>query len=236
VRATAFTVALAVAALASARALAGPPYVTDDPEPTDTGHWENYHFVMGAGREYESGLDLNYGGAKDLQLTAVIPIKTEDDWRSVGLGEIELAAKYRFLHQDEKGWMPDVAVFPNITLPTGPHATGHATFFLPVWAQKDLDKWSVFGGGGYTINPGAGQKNYWLGGLAVTRQITDAITIGPEVYVQTASETRAQSLTGVNLGVAYKLTKHWSLLAAGGPQFEGHDRRAMGYVALKLDY
>jgi hypothetical protein len=130
VRATAFTVALAVAALASARALAGPPYVTDDPEPTDTGHWENYHFVMGAGREYESGLDLNYGGAKDLQLTAVIPIKTEDDWRSVGLGEIELAAKYRFLHQDEKGWMPDVAVFPNITLPTGPHATGHATFFF----------------------------------------------------------------------------------------------------------
>ena len=28
----------------------GPPYVTDDPEPTDTGHWEIYNFVMASAR------------------------------------------------------------------------------------------------------------------------------------------------------------------------------------------
>jgi hypothetical protein len=236
VRAAAFTAAFAVAASVGAQAVAGPPYVTDDPEPTETGHWENYHFVMGAGHEEEAGLDLNDGGAKDLQLTAIVPIETEDDWRHSGLGEIELAAKYRFLHQDKDGWTPDVAIFPNVTLPTGPYATGHATVFLPVWAQKDFDKWSVFGGGGYVINPGAGQKNYWLSGLAVTHEISDTLTIGPEVYVRTANEDGARILTGVNLGVVYKVSKHWSLLAAGGPQFEGHERLGMGYISLKLDY
>jgi hypothetical protein len=32
------------AALLSLPALAGPPYITDDPEPTDTGHYEIYFF------------------------------------------------------------------------------------------------------------------------------------------------------------------------------------------------
>jgi hypothetical protein len=37
---------LALAALAAtvSRAWAGPPYVTDDPEPTRTGGWENHLF------------------------------------------------------------------------------------------------------------------------------------------------------------------------------------------------
>jgi len=39
--------------------------------------------------------------------------------------------------------------------------------FLPVWMQKDVGDWTVYGGGGYWINPGAGQKNWWFTGLAV---------------------------------------------------------------------
>ena len=29
-------------------ALAGPPFITDDPEPVDPGHWEVYAFSAGA--------------------------------------------------------------------------------------------------------------------------------------------------------------------------------------------
>src|SRR5579871_1129684 len=54
---------------------AGPPYVSDDPEPTDHGHYEIYFFAQGsgaqAGREGETGIDFNYGGGDNLQLTAV---------------------------------------------------------------------------------------------------------------------------------------------------------------------
>ena len=58
-------------------AWAGPPYVTDDPQPTDVGHWEIYAFATGAEASGdlagEAGLDINYGAANDLQVTSVIP-------------------------------------------------------------------------------------------------------------------------------------------------------------------
>ena len=64
--------------LAPAVAIAGPPYLTDDPQPTDPGHWEIYNFVqstVGYGALLgETGLELNYWGAKGLQLTAVLPV------------------------------------------------------------------------------------------------------------------------------------------------------------------
>src|SRR5437879_4764814 len=59
-------------------ALAGPPFVLDDPEPTNNGHWEIYAFGNGTitdeGSGGEAGLDFNYGGGEDLQLTAVLPV------------------------------------------------------------------------------------------------------------------------------------------------------------------
>jgi hypothetical protein len=217
-------------------ALAGPPYVTDDPEPTETGHWENYHFLMAEGAEGQAGVDLNYGAFKDLQLTAIIPLDSKQGGRSLGIGDVELAAKYRVAHQDKDGWRPDVALYPQVTAPVGPFSTGHPTFSLPLWVQKDLGKWSVFGGGGYTVNPGAAERNYWLSGLAVTREITDGLKIGPEIYYRGADQAQASALIGLNFGLVFKLTGPWSLTAAGGPQFEGSRTRTSGYLGLKLDY
>ena len=62
---------------------AGPPYLSDDPEPTDPGHWEIYNFVTGlnngAGLSGAAGVDLNYGEAKNFQLTAVLPLGFSND-------------------------------------------------------------------------------------------------------------------------------------------------------------
>ena len=72
---------------------------------------------------------------------------------SVGLSNVELAAKYRFLHQDLFGL--DVSVFPRIFLPSGSNSIGdnHASLLLPVWVQKDWSGgWSAFGGGGCTVS------------------------------------------------------------------------------------
>ena len=64
--------------LAATPALAGPPYDTDDPEPTDLRHWEVYAFTAGSRAQGSvdgaAGLDLNYGGFKEVQLTATLPI------------------------------------------------------------------------------------------------------------------------------------------------------------------
>ncbi|MBV8536774.1 MAG: hypothetical protein JO128_14335, partial [Alphaproteobacteria bacterium] len=136
-------------------ALAGPPYVSDDPEPTDYKHFEIYTFTAGTatrdGTDGEAGIDLNYGAAPDLQLTVTAPVgyNTSNGGRTnIGPSNVELAAKYRFLHQDDLGL--DVSVFPRVFLPSGSHTVGdnHTSFLLPLWAEKDWKSgWTTFGGG-----------------------------------------------------------------------------------------
>jgi len=89
-------------ALLAEPAIAGPPYISDDPEPTDYQHFEIYTYNLGTaarnGSNGQSGIDFNYGAAADLQLTATLP---EGFDRSVGGGtdvgwsNVQFAAKYR---------------------------------------------------------------------------------------------------------------------------------------------
>jgi hypothetical protein len=48
-----------------------------------------------------------------------------------------------------------------------------AQYFLPVWLQKDFGKWTTYGGGGYWINPGAGNKNWWFSGILLQYSFTE---------------------------------------------------------------
>ena len=230
-------------------ASAGPPYLSDDPEPTDPGHWEIYNFVTGlnngAGLSGSAGLDLNYGGAKDLQLTAVLPLGFSNDRGALldglrgGPGDVELAVKYRPLHQSEGTLTPDVAVFPRLFVPTGGtrFGSGHAQLLLPVWAQKDFGSWSVFGGGGYQINPGAGQRNYWQGGVAVTRDLSKRINLGVEGFSQGDDTATGGGYETANFALIYKLVAHGSLLVSGGPTWDhGGSHGQVFYFALKADY
>jgi len=241
--------AAAMVAGAAGQATAGPPYLSDDPEPTDVGHWEIYNFAIGAGGTGgvggEAGFDINYGAAKDLQLTAVLPLAFGNangfslDGLRAGPGDVELAVKYRFLHQAEGSWTPDVAVFPRLFVPTADRqfGTGHAGLLLPVWAQKDFGPWSVFGGGGYQLNPGAGQRNFWQGGGAVSRNVTDRLSLGAEVYLQGDDASDGGAYETVNFAATCKLVEHWSLLASVGPTWSpGSADGYVFYLALKADY
>jgi len=235
--------ALAISLGAAAPALAGPPYVTDDPEPTDPGRWEIYNFVDGdhtpGVTSGEAGFDINYGAAKDVQLTLVLPAAYVDAGAfDVGGGQIEAAAKFKLLHQD--GFGLDLAVFPRAFIPTsgGQFGPDHVNLLLPVWAGKDFGQWQVFGGGGYQINPGPGQRSFWTGGLAATRDISKQLNLGAEVYARTADALDGRSFIGANFGAAWRLTRRWSLMAAGGPGI-GNARtegRYDFYIALKADY
>jgi len=229
--------------LSASVVLAGPPYVTDDPEPTDTGHWEVYDFATGVrvprDTTGQAGIDANYGGAEDLQLTAVIPANFQSQGQ-IGAGDLQLAAKYRFLHQAEGSSAPDVSFFPRLFIPTAGHQFGPERFsyFLPFWAQEDWGNWSLFGGGGYDINQGPGDRNFWLTGMTLARTISDDLSLGAEIYRQTAALRGERTFTGLNLGVTWRLTEHWSLLASGGPgvQHERQEGEYDFYAALKADY
>jgi hypothetical protein len=236
------------AALMVGPAIAGPPYLTDDPQPTDDGHWEIYNFADGSrdrsGLAGEAGLDLNYGGAKDLQLTAVLPLAYADEngfsakGLRAGTGVIELAVKYKVVHADDQGWVPDVSIFPRLFVPTDYRfGTGHVGLLLPVWAEKDFGPWQVFGGGGYQINPGADQRNFWQGGIAVNRIVSKRLQLGLEVFGQTRDAVDGPGFTAVNFAATVKLMEHWSLLASAGPTLgQGGMIGQVFYLSLKADY
>jgi hypothetical protein len=202
-------------------ALAGPPFISDDPEPTDYKHFEIYAFNKSTttrdGTNGAAGIDFNYGAAPNLQLTAVVPAgfdRPSGSGTSVGLSNIEIAAKYRFLRQDSFGL--DVSVFPRVFLPSGSNAVGdsHASLLLPVWLQKDWGNgWSAFGGGGCQFNSGGWSQDFCLVGWALTRQVLPKLQLGAELYHQTAVSNGATATTSLGIGARYDLNENYHLLA-----------------------
>jgi hypothetical protein len=201
-------------------ALAGPPYVSDDPEPTDHKHFEIYTFSNGTairgGRSGEMGLDFNYGAAPNLQLTATLPGGFEASAASgtrVGASNVELAAKYRFLRQDTFGW--DVAIFPRVFLPSPSASIGDAnpSLLLPIWVQKDWGgDWSMFGGGGCTFNTDS-FKNSCLAGWVITRKVLPHLQLGLELFHQTADASSTPASSSLGIGATYDVNDTYHLLA-----------------------
>jgi hypothetical protein len=214
---------IVAAILFATPALAGPPYVTDDPEPTDTGHFENYLFVEGtrAGHEFGGppvGIEINYGGFADTQLTLSVPLNPDPGPGGMGIVWAPLGGgvKYRFIEEDEDGWRPQVAFFPQISIPVGSAAhNSPTTELLPIWLQKSFGPdWVVFGGGGYTNNPGTDNRNFVNYGLAVQHQFTPTLALGCEVFGQGRDSVEDRPSTAVGLAAQYDLSDEWHLIGS----------------------
>lgn len=233
------------ALLFASPAVAGPPFDTDDPEPTETGQWEIYAPATDIEGKRDifagsTGLELNYGAAHNLQLTLSLSAAYLHDasgWQW-GAGDIAVSAKYRFYHNDQAGIQ--IAAFPGITLPTatGGHGARRVTALLPIWIQKDKGAWSLFGGGGYAINPGPDNRNYWTGGIALTRKFSNRLLVGIEADRRGADMDGGRAVTSLGLGTIYRLNRRLRLLAQAGPNFEdsGSGAGYHGYLALGIDY
>ena len=256
-RVTPLGAAFCAVALLAAPAFAGPPFRTDDPEPVDYQHWEINLFSQGTYASEGStsvlpGFEVNYGALPNLQLHAIVPLSYENlsgTKAGLALGDLELGAKYRFITPGEDDWFPQVAVFPLVEVPIGNQnmgfSSGHAQVFLPMWAQKDFDPWTVYGGGGYWINPGAGNKDYWFFGAALWRQFGESFHLGVEVFHQTAYVTGqpentigAKDMTGFNVGAVYDLSENWHLLgsAGSGLQNQSTTNKFSYYLGLQLTF
>jgi hypothetical protein len=231
-------------------AQAGPPFRTDDPEPVDYQHWEFYAFSAGTHVAGDTsgvlpGIEVNYGVLPDVQLHLVTPLaydRPDGSGTKFGYGDTELGVKYRFVQEDKDGWRPMVGVFPLLEVPTGDAerglGTGHTHGFVPLWLQKSFGKWLTYGGGGYWINPGGGNKNYWFAGWLLQYQLTDALALGGELFHQTASTTDGKAMTGFNLGGVFDITDHHHILFSAGRGIENvtTTNQFSYYVAYQLTF
>jgi hypothetical protein len=225
-----------VALMTSQSARAGPPFVTDDPEPVETGHWEVYGFSTGTHVQGDTsgdlaGVEVNFGAAPNLQLHLIAPLAFDapaGGGLQTGLGDVELGVKYRLIDPGRGDWWPQVGVFPLIEAPTGDErrglGDGRVRAFLPVWIQKDFGGWTTYGGGGYWINPGPGKQDYWFAGWLLQRQVTKKLALGGEVFHQTPDTVAGKAASGFNLGGVYDFTEHYHLLFSAGRGFENAAR------------
>lgn len=209
-------------------ARAGAPFITDDPEPVDPGHWEIFLFSAGAvGSNDASGfgpaIEINYGAADNLQLHVIGDIAYDDPSGgrpAQGVGDTEIGAKYRFVTAGAADWWPDIGIYPLLELPSGnPRqglGAGHVQAFLPVWMQKTYGKWTIYGGGGYGISPGAGNRNYTYVGVVVQRQLTENFALGGEVFYQTSPVTGRNGSAGFNIGGIYDISEHYHVTMSVG--------------------
>jgi len=219
--------------------------MTDDPEPVAYQHWELYLASQHA--ETADGwsgtaphIELNYGVVTNVQLHLIAPMTYDapSGGRTYyGYGDTELGVKFRFMQETEH--LPQVGIFPLLEIPTGNKVdglgNGQAQTFLPLWLQKSIGDWTVYGGGGYGINPGAGHKNWGFGGMVVQRQVTKEVLIGAEVYHRTTMEISGRGDTAFNIGTVIDLTENQHLLLSAGRSFDGPTDFQV-YIAYQITF
>ena len=227
--------------LLAAPAFAGPPFLTDDPEPVEFRHWEAYLFTLGdySGNHYSfegPAVEMNYGVAPDTQLHLIVPMTTVGGrglpTRS-GLGDTEFGIKYRFV-RETNGW-PQIGAFPFAELPTGDASRGLGNggtwFQLPLWIQKSWGDWTTYGGGGAVLNSAPGERNHPYGGWLLLRGLGKHLTLGGEVFAQGRDTDDDKGFAALNLGGSYNVTEHFSALFSCGHSVAG-DNHTLWYFAL----
>ncbi len=218
-------------------ASAGPPYVTDDPEPTDYRHWEIY-----TGFTYDNDgrgsvattlpfAEFNYGAMPNVQVSISTELNDADFGTAhrEGYGITDFAIKTRFVQESAN--RPQISFYPSIQVPP---AGGHAVTLLPLWLQKSSGPWTAFGGGGVYLNRGPGARDYSFVGAALERAISPGMTIGAELYHQGADTLTDSDTTAANVGMIAQIGSYHAILFSIGRGLHG-DNSLSGYTSYEFE-
>jgi Putative MetA-pathway of phenol degradation len=221
---------------------AGPPFVTDDPEPPPPGGWEiNVPFILErtpGKTDMDAPLfDLNYG-LPNVQLKLEIPIEVIDEDQggtTAGAGDLLLGVKWRFFNNEAS--QLQLGTYPQLLVPTGDRARGlgqgQPAYLLPFLVQKSWSKWTVYGDVGYWWQTGAETHDYFYAGAVLEREINERLELGVELFGNSPKERGGRFDVAFNIGGTLKLREHLNLLFSGGRDIVG-DTHAMAYIGLQL--
>ena len=204
---------------------AGPPFNTDDPQPVEFHHWEYYISTINTFRtDISAGtsphFEVNYGLVPNVQVHLIVPVNYDYSRLQgfkLGYAYTELGLKYRFVQETDN--MPQIGTFPILEIPTVRNAefgNGKTQLFIPVWAQKSWGKLTTYGGAGYWINPGTGNRNWLFTGWEVQYDFSPVITLGGELYYHTADGILTKPVLGFNAGGSINISPKFHVIFSAG--------------------
>ena len=216
------SLALGVACTA---AVAGPPFLTDDPEPVDLNHAEinliTQQTRAAGGRGGSVAGEVNLGCAAEMQCHVAVPVAFDHaagGSSQAGPGDIEFGVKYRFLDRPDDGW--SAAVYPTLDLPTGDSGrglgNGRAQLLLPLWVQRSSGPWSWDAGIARLLNRAPDARDSWFEGLLAQRAFGDRLTLGAELFHRSSTAIGEPSAAGFNVGAIVGIAPDQNLLVSAG--------------------
>jgi hypothetical protein len=147
-----------------------------------------------------------------------------------GISDIEAGFKYRLVKETKL--IPEVGIFPFFELPSGNAGNGLGVgktwYRMPLWFQKSWGpedtQWTSYGGGGESVVPQDGYKNFPFAGWLVQKQLNKKTSLGAELFGHGAEGPAALSTrasTMLDLGGIYEFHDGFDLLFAAGRSIYG---------------
>ncbi len=215
---------------------AGPPLRTDDSKTPGRRGWEINlsHNIERTTRQFlmESPLvDINYGFLENDQFKVEFPVlylDPDDEKSHWGIGDLLVGYKYRFLDEDEIGFM--ASVYPQILAPIGNQGlglgSGGTELLLPVQVGKNFfdDRLFVYAELGYNIVLEESEANSWIYGVAVQWQVTDKWELMGEVGGVLFPQGADPDDVFFNIGTKYDFSENVAFIGSVGRSFHDRDR------------
>lgn len=228
----------------TARADAGPPYLTNDPGTPGNGNWE---INIGSMQTLEHGaasyqlpqIDVNFGLGERVQLTYEIPyvFETRDGAASAsGWSNAYPGIKWRFFDQGEGGWQ--LATFPQFESAGSPGAQRRgiaapgSRVLLPLEVARTAGAYTLNFEVGYYLQ---GEPERILGFVA-GRPVTARLELDAELYNDHVLGSSADVVT-LDLGGRYRLHRGLILLFMAGRSISGNSAgqlQFMGYLGVQV--
>jgi hypothetical protein len=221
---------LLLAIVASSLRAQGPPFQTDDPVPVDLHHYEFYIFggMAGTPAEIDStgpAFEFNWGALPWLQLHVIAPFGSSNPSNNAiygpggigpsafGFTDMEVGTKIAFIKESRH--VPQIGTFTMFEIPTGNDdkglGVGKIWYKVPIWLQKNCGHWLLDGGGGETIVPQSGYRNYPYGAFLLKYAFGKQLEIGGEIFShgrEGYATPQTQSSTMIDLGGYYHFHSH----------------------------
>ena len=232
-----------------ARAQAGPPLLTDDPDTPGNGHWEiNLAWTVLQTRDRRLFgmplVDINYGLGERLQLKAEVPWLVLQDRNGLasqsGIGSTNVGVKWRFMDKGKHGFA--MSTYPQLEIRTSASSARRgliepgAELRLPVEVSYQFGSVKIVGEFGYQIVQRENDEIIY--GLAFAREVNKRLELVGEIHGEAKRNASEKKLV-FNLGGRFKITKHYTLLFSSGRSFRaasGGQPTLLAYIGWQFNF